>query len=277
MEEADFTLPAGIGPHEERELELMLSGEKPLAMFSEITGGLYAFPDAEFEPYVQSGRIVKRDYHYPTKICGKDFEFRFLYFALPEEEWRIDALHDVQYRTFNGERETDEMTAEKGRLLGYSEADITAFLAWISRPSSSRNARSSNLGWPGVGPHEGKELDLMLAGKKPLAYFSEPVASVSSMPEGDFEPYVQTGALVKGDYLETVKGQKFRYLYYAVPEEAGRIKQAHDFHLKTAELGGETEEEAYFIGRLLGYTDEEIAGYVTWRNATGFDLLPTRD
>lgn len=125
--------PPGVGPHEGRELAFMLRGEKPLAMFSDVTGGAYLFPDDEFAPHVLSGRIVKRDYHYKTNVHGKDYELRYLYFTLPGEEWRIDAIHAINLRTHNGERETDEITAEIGRLLGYSEDDILTFLEWSAK------------------------------------------------------------------------------------------------------------------------------------------------
>ena len=51
---------------------------------------------------------------------------------------------------------------------------------------------------PGVGPHEGKELDLMLAGTKPLALFSDAVEGASSFPEADFVPHVAAGRADSG-------------------------------------------------------------------------------
>jgi len=54
-------MPKEIGPHEGRELGLMLAGEKPLAMFSDIVPSSYEWPDALFEPYVSSGVLLKRD------------------------------------------------------------------------------------------------------------------------------------------------------------------------------------------------------------------------
>jgi len=45
-----------IGPHDDRELELMLAGRKPLAMFTEVLpleSGL--IPEADFAPHVASG------------------------------------------------------------------------------------------------------------------------------------------------------------------------------------------------------------------------------
>ena len=55
-------IPEGIGPHEGRELELMLSGEKPLAMFSDVIASGFEWPDAEFQPHVSSGRLIKKEF-----------------------------------------------------------------------------------------------------------------------------------------------------------------------------------------------------------------------
>lgn len=109
----------------------MLSGEKPLAVFSDIIESSYVFPDDEFEPHVLSGQIIKRDYRYDIEIRGNKYVLRYLYFALPDEEWRIDAAHNIDLIVKNGAPETDEMTADRGRLLGYSEEDISVFLEWF--------------------------------------------------------------------------------------------------------------------------------------------------
>lgn len=128
---SDFrTPPEGIGPHEDRELELMLTGEKPLAMFGDALGSSYEFPEAEFAPYVANGTIVRREVVYrpqePAKPC------RFVYFALADEEWRIEAMHQINDKLFvRRERTSPEIERKIGRLLGYSEADIEQFIDWF--------------------------------------------------------------------------------------------------------------------------------------------------
>lgn len=136
LNEPATDLPPGIGPHELRELELMLKGEKPLAMFSDAVPGTIELPEADFEPYVKSGRIVKRVEFLDSTIS--DHTFRFLYYALPGEEWRISELHRLitaghleNYR-FNGDDER-----RIGRLLGYSDAQIETFLRHANKVKKS--------------------------------------------------------------------------------------------------------------------------------------------
>jgi hypothetical protein len=90
----DIEPPPEIGPHEGRELELMLAGKKPLAYFSELTRAVhFEWPDVKFDPYVRSGEIVKRDYLMIETIAGRQEEVRWVFFALPDQDWRIDAAY----------------------------------------------------------------------------------------------------------------------------------------------------------------------------------------
>lgn len=121
--------PEGIGPHEGRELELMLAGKKPLAMFSDIVPSCYEWPDAVFEPHVSSGELVKKEFL--TETPDGRHKVRTLFFALPDEAWRIDeayALSRKQFETWCDE--ASETCARLGRLLGYREEDIRAFTLW---------------------------------------------------------------------------------------------------------------------------------------------------
>lgn len=122
--------PPEIGPHEGRELELMLSGEKPLAYFSELTRADFDWPDAEFEPHVRAGRIVKKEFLHIETLIHVEEEVRSLYFALPEEEWRIGKAHANRVRGYKILKETDEDAREMGKLLGYSEYEIEVFVRW---------------------------------------------------------------------------------------------------------------------------------------------------
>ncbi|GAB4360769.1 MAG: hypothetical protein Kow00114_14760 [Kiloniellaceae bacterium] len=110
----------------------MLSGVKPLAMFSDGVRSTYAQPDADFSPYVAEGTFVRREefYQWPDSAAG----LYCLYFARKGEEWRIEALHRIQERLHAfGEPTSPEIERQIGRLLGYSDADIDQFLEWISR------------------------------------------------------------------------------------------------------------------------------------------------
>lgn len=124
--------PPEIGPHEDRELELMLSGEKPLAYFCELTRADFEWPDEEFEPYVQSGQILKREVLHTETILGVDEEIRFLFYALPGEEWRIDKAHANRMRGNENGIETEFDSREMGALLGYTDHQIDVYISWCA-------------------------------------------------------------------------------------------------------------------------------------------------
>jgi len=136
--------PPEIGPHEERELELMLAGVKPLAYFSELTRAEFEFPDAEFEPHVQAGRIIKRDILHIQKMFGQDEEIRSLYYALPGEEWRIDKAHANRLRGYLTREKSDDDSREMGELLGYTNHEIDVFLKWSARLHKARRDGERN-------------------------------------------------------------------------------------------------------------------------------------
>ncbi|WP_033068948.1 hypothetical protein [Thalassospira australica] len=127
-------LPPGIGPHNDRELELMLAGTKPMAMFSDAVHVSDYFPDADFASHVKSGRIIRVEEIIPRP----PHEMRYLFFALPGEEWRIkEALVMCRNLCAGTVKDHDADSARMGELLGYSAEDIEAFLAHVKRRSAS--------------------------------------------------------------------------------------------------------------------------------------------
>lgn len=135
MVAAEDTSPDGVGPHEGRELELMLAGTKPLAMFGDALGSALEIPEAEFGPYVAVGSIVRREEIY--RPPGPGVPGRFVYFARAGEEWRIEAMHRINEAMFvRRQPATPEVEREIGRLLGYTEAEVDTYLDWIGgKPS----------------------------------------------------------------------------------------------------------------------------------------------
>jgi hypothetical protein len=119
-----------IGPHNGKELELMLQGVKPLALFSAADDMTpEAVGDVGFEPYVQSGRVLK----FSHRLDGDRFETRI--YCLPTEEWRAKLMlfvrqhiHDPAFRSVFS---PDNLHRLDGTLLGYSKDDIEAFVARI--------------------------------------------------------------------------------------------------------------------------------------------------
>ena len=75
-----------LGPHEGRELELLLSGEKPIAFFYE------GLPD-EFLPYLESGILKSRTKTTTTRLPNIQIENILIYKDVAIEQ--VDELISV--------------------------------------------------------------------------------------------------------------------------------------------------------------------------------------
>jgi hypothetical protein len=105
------------------ELPLMLEGKKPLAYFFDQAEWLHEYLKP-FERFVVERRIVKRVVESET-----DSGAVIICFALPGEQWRIDALLALRKRgAASGWNET--MEREEGRLLGYSTWENDRWAEW---------------------------------------------------------------------------------------------------------------------------------------------------
>jgi hypothetical protein len=107
-----------------------------------------------------------------------------------------------------------------------------------------------------LGSHQGVELELMLAGKKPAALITS--------DEGfkDFLPHVVSGKFAMlpayifcGSYcyLFAISDQKWRI---------ERIKKIYDNAVKKDTM---TDEDHVAIGMLLGYTEEDIKTFLSYK------------
>lgn len=114
--------------HTDRELALMLAGIKPLSAFTESYPSLHGFyniPEHEFEPYVTSGRIIKREHIEPgatsaPHVDGRAAGVRRVLFALRGEEWRIDA-YLLLWKTADKSGWNEGFERMQGSLLGYED------------------------------------------------------------------------------------------------------------------------------------------------------------
>ena len=108
-----------VGPHEGRELELMLSGKKPLSMFVEPVGTEFEYFPVSVEPI--------------TGPQGKESQIRRVLYAPPQEAWRIDAVLLVQtlYDSLSPGWRPD-LERVIGLLLGYDRADIERYIDLIA-------------------------------------------------------------------------------------------------------------------------------------------------
>jgi hypothetical protein len=125
--------------HTNRELTLMLAGSKPLAAFVEDYPRAVVhevIPEKAFEPYVLSGRFVKREKLYSGSEAGGPRSdaprrsIRRVLYAQKDEAWRIDAyllLHEVA--VYSGW--SDGFERMEGTLLGYEQWQNDAYLRMI--------------------------------------------------------------------------------------------------------------------------------------------------
>ena len=109
-----------------------------------------------------------------------------------------------------------------------------------------------------IGCKPGTELQLMLAGKKPMAIFYRAVQDRFDETEGQpFQKYVSSGKLSRSHFFVSNEGQSFRtiYLVYTVPGEEWRAVLYKTLK-KTGQMVWNDELEA-LEGWLLGYEGYE--------------------
>jgi hypothetical protein len=121
--------------HTGRELELMLAGTKPLAMFYDDNGepDERIVPEQEFDAYVRSGLFVKGTRVFEAAIdprTDRAVQIRYVLYALKPEEWRVNAMFLVletllKLRDCMGADEAIERMISK--LLGYSDEDFEKY------------------------------------------------------------------------------------------------------------------------------------------------------
>ena len=114
-------------------------------------------------------------------------------------------------------------------------------------------------------PHEGRELQLMLKGKKPLARFTRKrSAAADAAVEAAFAPHVARGKLARFEF----RSEDTARVYYCLPTEEWRVKL-----LELIDAALETGAHAFTIydlhridGAMLGYAKADIEAFVErWR------------
>ncbi|NIA55764.1 hypothetical protein HAV22_19195 [Massilia sp. TW-1] len=106
--------------HTGRELSLMLRKQKPLAVFYEMIGDdpeLELIPDRYYKKFVDAGSIIRREVI--IERCGKHL-VRYVFYALPGEEWRIDAFI-LLIKTSSISGWNEGFSRMEGSLLGYED------------------------------------------------------------------------------------------------------------------------------------------------------------
>lgn len=120
-----------------------------------------------------------------------------------------------------------------------------------------------------IGPHEGQELELMLAGKKHLAAFSDVVPpngiiDEQIIPEKKFKPYVDSGKIIRqSTEFKKPDGHLLRIVCFTTPHEQWRantyIYIRKKLHFKEVEYTNSMDQ---LIGKLLGYSQDDIDDFL---------------
>lgn len=119
-----------IGPHEGKELELMLAGKKHLAVFydsllPDVPIPEEVIPEQKFSLYVENGKIKR----FSEDLFTKKGIVKYVCFTTSGEEWRASAFLWAKKEGFSHRRPFDEAYEYFiGRLLGYEEKDILYFI-----------------------------------------------------------------------------------------------------------------------------------------------------
>lgn len=117
----DRDAPPFIGPHNGRELELMLARQKPLAKFTrELVAPEYDYGDEGFAEFVENGTLLMFSF--------EENEVEHRYYCLPSEEWRVKVLELIRRSGTN--LSEDDLHRVEGTLLGYEKRDIEQFIAY---------------------------------------------------------------------------------------------------------------------------------------------------
>jgi len=125
---------AANASHTGRELELMLSGAKPLAHFSDYyppEPSEEIVPSEAFASYVQSGQFEERLFVEIQEADSSAPLVRGVYhalYALASEAWRVDA-YIAMLREASEIGWNERFERLKGSLLGYTDRENDAHIA----------------------------------------------------------------------------------------------------------------------------------------------------
>ncbi|BCE00333.1 hypothetical protein [Marinicellulosiphila megalodicopiae] len=115
--------------HTNIELELMLEGKKPLAMFGEDISCLpneQIIPEEKFAPYVETGLFVRVEEIVEgifSEVLNRPTKIKYVLFAVKDQQWRATMMLQL-HKEFQKTKQWNE-TCEglEGFLLGYSEIE----------------------------------------------------------------------------------------------------------------------------------------------------------
>jgi hypothetical protein len=121
-----------VANHTGRELSLMLSGTKPLAMFyaeiSELPNEAL-IPEQAFAEHIRRGAFVRGEITLESgysALLGRNAHIRYVFFALAAEAWRIPAMSLLRESFAKSKCPWNESLERfEGALLGYTDEEVT--------------------------------------------------------------------------------------------------------------------------------------------------------
>lgn len=254
--------PKEINPHYNREFDLLMSGEKKIAVFST---GFFAdsdWPDERYENAVATSELEKLDF----KETFRYREVRYIYYYYPENSEEVERLRKLFQLDFSFEdSEAIEIEKEIGTLLGYSDLEIQEWLNFFDI-----GVERDKL----LYPHRGEELELMLKGEKPLAKFADFIdpargeATNIRWADEEFSSFVKKGKFIRKEFIKESNDDHsnvahVQHLYFSTPKEAWRIDEMYDLDKQDYTYRDERSRNySRREGQLLGYSQEEIEAYI---------------
>jgi hypothetical protein len=110
--------------HTNRELELMLAGRKPFAVFAHERvpgfGKADAIAGQDFAPHVAAGRLSEHLRTFSREHPGSPLQIDYWFYAVPGEEWRVEAFCLIIGLLHRGAW-CPQLEWLEGTLLGYTE------------------------------------------------------------------------------------------------------------------------------------------------------------
>lgn len=115
-----------LGPHEGKELELMLQGKKGLALFYTD----YEIPE-EFAPYLQEQTIFCKKLIFQHHFMSKDIVFEMFILSKIPESTQVLRLAELLKISQTSPRFIPEIEREIGMLLGYAHNDVEYYIQHV--------------------------------------------------------------------------------------------------------------------------------------------------
>lgn len=132
--------------HTNRELSMMLAGQKPLAVFAELhpsRSEASDIPEPLFQPYVESGRFFREEFIQTAskseeEVTSTGNTIRYVFYSLPSEQWRIPA-YILLLKAAAKSGWSEGMERIQGSLLGYEDWQNDAYIEHIAqRPTPAQ-------------------------------------------------------------------------------------------------------------------------------------------